>query len=93
MLKFVSMWLGVGAIAAGATLVAVDGPRVSDGERQPRKNATMAPGIAAIGVGSALVVAGVMMWVADSRDRRQVHAVAAPTAQADGWVLAVGGSF
>ena len=91
LLKFVSLGVGISAIATGATLIAIDGPRISNGEREPNANATMTPGIAAVGVGTAFVAAGVAMWVADSRDRRNVHAVAAPSAH--GWVLAVGGSF
>jgi hypothetical protein len=54
---------GTAALAAGLVLVAVDGPVIKNGVRQPEERATMVPGIVTSTAGVALVATGATLWL------------------------------
>ena len=65
--KFAALTAGVLAIGGGATLVAIDGPQIEDGVRQPTERASRLQGYGLMGAGVVLVATGVTLWVVDNR--------------------------
>jgi len=92
--KYVALGTGVASVALGATLIAVDGPRVEDGVRQPEERASSAEGFAAVGVGAALLATGAVLWVLDQRDAQaQRNAYVTPLVGPSSTGAAIGGRF
>jgi hypothetical protein len=90
--KWAALAGGAAAVAAGVTLIALDGPKIEDDMRQPEDKGYTIPGIITASAGAALVATGIVLWVLDSR-------ASAPATQAavvpheHGFVLTVGGRF
>lgn len=92
--KYVALGAGLGALATGATFVALDGPRIDDGVRQPDERATRTEGFVALGVGAGLVATGALLWVADQRAAERQQSLRAGVAPTEGGLaISLGGSF
>jgi len=63
--KWAALGAGAVGVAVGATLIAIDGPRVEAGVRQRHERATLVPGIATAVAGAGLVGLGGWMWWRD----------------------------
>jgi hypothetical protein len=92
-IKVIPIAAGVGAIVTGFVLVAIDGPRIDDGVRQPDERATATPGYVAIGGGVALVATGVLLWWLDGEPTDRVLAPAASQTASGAWIVGAEGRF
>ncbi len=64
--KWLALTTGVAAVAGGAVFVAIDGPILDDeGNHTPNQYDTATSGYVLGGVGLALVVTGVVLWIKD----------------------------
>lgn len=74
--KWISLGLAVGGLAAGVTLIVLDGRGTCDQERCPDTYHTMTPGIALAAVGGAAAVTSGVLFYLDARRERPVTAAA-----------------
>ena len=83
--KWLTLGAGLGAVAGGATLIALneaDPARGESRESQPRK--TLVPGIAIASAGAVLTGLGIYFFVRDSRDSRDAGVEGASLVPLDG---------
>jgi hypothetical protein len=66
--KWVTLGVGVGALGAGITLLALDGKGTCETDRCPDAYNTMTPGIIVTAVGGAAAVTSVVLFILDARN-------------------------
>lgn len=89
--KWVTLVSGAVGVAAGVTLIAMHEPEVVDGMRNLDARNTKTIGIISAGVGGALVVGGVLLWLKDKGHARERRMAVTPTQ--GGAMFALGGRF
>lgn len=92
-IKVIPLAAGVVAVGTGLVLIAIDGPRIEDGVRQPDERATGPAGWVSIGIGGALIATGVVLWWLDGQPTDRVLAPAAGPTGAGAWLFGAEGRF